>query len=124
MNTEELLKPIIEKALEVAETTGEFVIEQAPLLLQEFYAWHYALNISWIIINLIAIIIPFILHARLKYLLDDNNEDMHYLYAIPVITFGLLAFISFVCIFFNIFDLIKLVVAPKLYLIEHFKYLI
>jgi len=40
MNIEELLKPIIEKALKVAEQSGEFIIEQSPLLLQEFYKWH------------------------------------------------------------------------------------
>jgi hypothetical protein len=124
MNTEQLLKPIIEKALAVAETTGEFVIEQAPLLLQEFYAWHYALNISWIIINLITIILPFIIHSKLKYLWDRGDEDNQMLYMIPMIVSGILAFVSLICILFNIFDLLKLMVAPKLYLIEHFKHLI
>ena len=39
-NTDEVLAEAVKKALIVAEKTGEFAIEQAPLLLKEFYAWH------------------------------------------------------------------------------------
>ena len=44
-NLEEQLAKILEKALSVAEQTGEFAIEQAPLLLQKFYTWHISKNI-------------------------------------------------------------------------------
>ena len=54
---EELLKPYIEKALQLAEKTGEFVIEQAPELLQQFYAWHTVKNIAGITGSVLLIII-------------------------------------------------------------------
>ena len=46
--TDEVLSKVVEKALNVAEKTGDFVIEQAPLLLQEFYAWHIYSSIFFV----------------------------------------------------------------------------
>ena len=47
---EKQLAKVIEKAIQVAEETGQFVIDQAPDLLQEFYKWHIAKSILMITI--------------------------------------------------------------------------
>ena len=39
MDYEEILLPILNKAVQAAEATGDFVIEQSPLVLQEFMLW-------------------------------------------------------------------------------------
>ena len=46
--TEQLLETSLTKCLEVAEKTGQFVMEQAPDLLKQFYLWHTARNIAWV----------------------------------------------------------------------------
>jgi len=51
--TDEVLSKVVEKALIVAEKTGNFVIEQTPLLLQEFYKWHITESILGILLGLI-----------------------------------------------------------------------
>ena len=57
---ENTLNEILKKALEVAEKTGEFAIEQAPLLLQEFYMWHITESIILCLVGLIMVIEPYI----------------------------------------------------------------
>ena len=54
---EQQLGTILEKALNVAEKTGDFVLEQAPQLLQEFYMWHTSKFILGIILGIILLIL-------------------------------------------------------------------
>ena len=51
-NTDQVLSKVVEKALIVAEKTGNFVIEQTPLLLQEFYKWHITESILGILLGI------------------------------------------------------------------------
>ena len=62
--TDEVLSKVVEKALNVAEKTGEFAIEQAPLLLKEFYSWHIAKN-SLIKNRFLLLMLPFFVKALL-----------------------------------------------------------
>ena len=39
---EQTLKPLVEKAIKGLEQGADFVIDQAPLVIQEFYRWHIA----------------------------------------------------------------------------------
>ena len=116
----EKLENAVIKALELAEKTGEFVIEQAPEILQEFYNWHLASSIIWIVISLIVIIIycwnfkKWYNGAFIGY--DDNEE----LYTVLILLVGIASVFSIVGILENTIDLIKILTAPKLYLIEYF----
>lgn len=128
MNLEEQLKPIVEKALQVAEKTGEFALEQAPLLLQEFYNWHITSNVLWLIFALILVGIPFsfklacpkekkegFFTARfLGKLTTDSTASIFYTLSIVIWSSALFI------IFFSVKSLVKITVAPKLYLIEYF----
>ena len=124
--TDEVLSKVVEKALNVAEKTGEFVIEQAPLLLQEFYQWHICSSIFFIILGIAFIIIG----IRLPYFWLDKEErnwDFKYLNrygyegAISAwFCFGTGTIVGIIMLIVNIYDLVFILVAPKLYLIEYF----
>jgi hypothetical protein len=127
--TDKVLSEVVKKALMVAEKTGEFVIEQAPLLLQEFYNWHIVSSIFFIILFLIIAITC----IRLPYLwLTDKTKESSYdskyfgrygdeqIVALSwcICVFGVIS--AVIGLFTNIYDLVFILIAPKLYLIEYF----
>jgi hypothetical protein len=116
----ENLEKAVAKSLELAEKTGELVIEQAPEIIQEFYNWHLASSIIWIVISLIVIIIycwNFKKWYNGAFIGFDENEE---LYTVLILLVGLASVFSIVGILENTIDLIKILTAPKLYLIEYF----
>jgi len=124
--TDEVLAEVVKKALSVAEKTGDFVIEQAPLLLQEFYNWHICSSIFFIILGIAFIIIG----IRLPYFWLDKEErnwDFKYLnrYGYEGVIsawfcFSIGLIVGIVMLMVNIYDLVFILVSPKLYLIEYF----
>ena len=114
---------IVKKAIEVAEKTGNFVIEQTPLLIQEFFRWHIAQNIFGLVLGLFIILLgvffPLVFTDKKdigdKYLWRycyDNTG--HYITLVLSVIFG--------CIFILGcgYELIFIMTAPKIYLIEYF----
>lgn len=115
---EKQLAKIVEKSLEVAERTGEFVIEQAPELLQEFYMWHTASYILGIIlcVAVLAVISAFVVTIGKKNDWDFREEVVFF-----SVVFGVIGgLVSLVFLFTNIYNLTFVLIAPKLYLIEYF----
>lgn len=128
---EQQLINVLQKAIEVAEQTGEFAIEQAPLLLQEFYMWHITESILSILLGIFLIITPYILYRIFRKPIDtyDSYDDVKvgekYCMMMPLAITGMLvSTVSIVCgiviIFDNISRLLKIIISPKLYLIEYF----
>jgi len=119
--TDEVLSEIVKKALTVAEKTGDFVIEQTPLLLQEFYRWHIAKSSLSILISLFTVIcILVLINKHRKYVakeeLDMSDPECFF----PRI-FGWIGFFVAVGFFISyVYDLAFILFAPKLYLIEYF----
>jgi len=107
---EKQLAEILEKALAVAEQTGEFVIEQAPLLLQEFYRWHIAKYSLGIFLSLVS----FVLIYKFSKFMVKRTEDESAILINGLSTFPLITITAF------IYKLLFILVAPKLYLIEYF----
>ncbi len=107
---EEELKKALEQGLKLAEKTGEFVIEQAPELLQQFYNWHLVENIIVFSVGLLMLIASI---WSIRYGLKEYESEYQILGA-----FGIL--ISLVCLIIGAMSTIKILVAPKIYLIEHF----
>lgn len=131
--TDEVLAEVVKKALTVAEKTGDFVIEQAPLLLQEFYNWHITVSILGILLG----ICIFLLGRYIPNIWIINNESQgnyssKYFskytkneYWENGITLAWIIFFtglltSIVIISINLYNLLFLLIAPKLYLIEYF----
>ena len=119
--TDEVLSKVVEKALTVAEKTGEFAIEQAPLLLQEFYAWHIASSCLGVALFVFIISLLFYSLRRLNKWGDKENLDLsdaEYFFPKMLSWTGVLISFVFLCI--NIYNLAFICFAPKLYLIEYF----
>lgn len=111
---ENQLLVLIKKAMEVAESTGEFVIDQAPLLLQEFYDWRTASHIllSCLFVVPLCFFIYFYRTAEWEYV-DSFREVMS-------IVFGIASAVMLILAIINIYQLVFIYTAPKLYLIEYF----
>ena len=126
------LAELVKKGIEVAEKTGNFVIDQAPLLLQEFYRWHIASAILGIlfgvIIYLIGRYLPFLwLHKEKpnKYSVNffgkwGTGDGISRDPSASWILFTITTLVSLIFIFINLYTLVFILVAPKLYLIEYF----
>jgi hypothetical protein len=118
LSMEETLSAIVTKAMQVAEATGEFVMEQAPLLLQEFYAYRLILEWTWTIsvgvftFGLLALLIFGWVGAVKNRDLDDA--------ALPLTLLSFLWMVPFLIWVECFLDLLMLYVAPKLYLIDYF----
>lgn len=106
----ETLEIILKKALELAEKTGDFAVEQSPILLQEFYIWHMWTAILGIVLALLISLVIFIIIRVIVKNLDDTSCYLYnWIQIIPIAILGI-----------NIYNLVFVLVAPRLYLIEYF----
>lgn len=127
--TDEVLSKAVEKGIALAEKTGSFVIEQAPLLLQEFYNWHIAKSVFGIILGISIMFIGYNVRKIWGKKVDKNyskdwNEIVINGVASEEVSTTVTIAISFIfgitAISINAYNLIFILVAPKLYLIEYF----
>ena len=115
-NSEELLRPLVEKAIEGIEKGVDFTIEQAPLLVQEFYNWHIAESVFYLVLSVILLSMPYFMYRLAKRCEVFREEGI----ALPIIV-SVSGIMLGGCMFLeSLLDLIKLIVAPRLYLIEYF----
>ena len=125
---EQTLSKVIEKSLALAEKTGEFVVDQAPDLLQEFYTWHTMKAGFYVLLGFVFIMLGIFLpklwgekeedrYSSIHYLNRYFNEDIMTLNVINHMVFGIVGTIMFLV---NLHSLIYILVAPKLYIIEYF----
>ena len=119
--TDKQIAEILKKGLEVAEKSGNFVIEQAPDLVKQLITYK---TIETSICVLIEITLMYLIFRYFKYLYKKNNENSDFLYDNEfhfggiTITFvlSILCFFAFIC---DISNLIQLIFAPKIYLLEY-----
>ena len=125
--TDEVLSEVVKKAVILAEKTGNFIIEQAPDILQEFYNWKIISYIMGILLSIIIFLIgryiPYLwlddkesYSSDLKYFSKWGDEGVPWGYTLFIIT----TIISLLLIAKNIYCLIFIITAPKLFLIEYF----
>lgn len=126
---ENALESAVLKALDFAEKTGEFVIDAAPGLIQEFIAWktmhHIASIIMCIVIFLVIKYAPCLFFKKQEKAGYEEASYFGYVgHEIPVIIFyiilgcwSLFAVIEIAC---SIMNLIKIIYAPNIYLMEYF----
>ena len=114
-NTEKQLELAIKKGLELAEKGGEFVVDQAPELLREFYLWHTTLDVVIILITLPLLIAS--IYCLYKWVNDSSTWSDYEGIGIASIFTGIGS--SVFLIGFGL-DLVKILITPKLYLIEYF----
>lgn len=118
--TDQQLAEILKKGLEAAEKTGNFVVEQAPDLIQQLIVWK---TCEYIFLILISIAFLFSIykwhksgikrHENFTYFSQEIEFAIFCIYSIGVILiFGIALFTSFL-------NLIQILVAPKIWLIEY-----
>jgi hypothetical protein len=108
------LAEVVRRSIDLAEKTGDFVIEQAPDLIQQFYAWQYAYHYMWVIAGLSFALIPLVICIILRRDIYNNDAEPVWIFVV----LNSLVFLLPACDSF--FMLVKLQVAPKIYIIEHF----
>ena len=119
--TDKQIAEILKKGLEAAEKSGNFVIEQAPDLVKQLITYK---TIETSICVLIEITLMYLIFRYFKYLYKKNNEDSDFisdnefhiggmLISLVVAIFMFIAFIT------DISNLIQLIFAPKIYLLEY-----
>ena len=123
MNTEtdKQIAEILKKGLEVAEKSGNFVIEQAPDLVKQLITYK---TIETSICVLIEITLMYLIFRYFKYLYKKTNENSDFisdngLHVGAIITTFVLSIFLFFVFIFDISNLIQLIFAPKIYLLEY-----
>ena len=108
------------------KATKEFAVEQAPIVIQEILKWGLVIELFQFIISLMLLIAGIImLKKSFKddwYKKADVNYSVGHFFAIMgawiIFTIGVLTSVI------EILDPIKVIVAPRLYLIEYFAHLV
>ena len=101
-------------ALQYLQATEVFVAEQAPLLVQEVLMFELAKAIVWLTIWLL-LVVGFLI-ATIKVYKDVKEGEVIVIVSIQLI-------LSTVGVVDQLFTLLKIVFAPRLYLIEQFRQL-
>ena len=123
MNTEtdKQIAEILKKGLEAAEKSGNFVIEQAPDLVKQLITYK---TIETSICVLIEITLMYLIFIYFKYLYKKNNEDSDFIpenafHGVGIIITSLMGIFLFFVFINDISNLIQLIFAPKIYLLEY-----
>ena len=116
----------IEKALDLAEKTGEFVIEQAPEVLREFYMWQIVSSLLLILLSVALFItgryLPYLWLSKEKYEWDTKyfgrygEDDAVFSWAL----FSISSLVSITILACSIYNLLYIIIAPKMYIIDYF----
>ena len=113
---EAVLTEILTKALEVAEKTGVFVVDQAPEVIQQLLVWHMVESIIYCLVTFVASI-AFILFVRVG--VKGDWEEIFP--AIGCVVSGIFCFGFAVpgVVEGFLFNWLKIMLTPKLYLLEY-----
>ena len=134
---EKQLARVIEKSIELAEKTGDFVIEQGGELLEEFYRWHLWSNAVTLVFCVLSAVLIIVVFFKVGIKHDENNpvinnydrvvlfgNEYHLVFIILYSVLGSICFVfSIAEVIFSIYRILQILVAPKLYLLEHFNLL-
>lgn len=135
MDFETTLEPLVLKAIKAIESTGDFLVEQTPLVIQEFIMWKTVEHSMMIVVALFLCIgVPFILSRFLGSDSDDYSDFSIFNKHFDLSDFGaglykdsifLVLSIILCCVGVGIFlhhafSLAEVIIAPKVYLLEYF----
>lgn len=111
MNKDEAVAAVLSKALEVANTTGEFVVEQAPDVVNQLVSYYTALYGAGLIAGIVLLTLAIILF--IKGWRNNEWEDVRVVLslflAMPGLALGIV----------NTLSLLKIMLAPKIWLMEY-----
>ena len=123
--TDKQLAEILKKGLETAEKTGNFIVEQAPDLIRQLLIWKTVEYSVYVILGISLIIYFYRWTKKVSKEMKENEDDFEDYFmdsfANILITIGQLSLLiaGIILIDENLQDLIQIVFAPKIYLIEY-----
>ena len=123
--TDKQLAEILKKGLETAEKTGNFIVEQAPDLIRQLLIWKTVEYSVYVIIGISLIVYFYRWTKKVTKEMKENEDDFEDYFmdsfANILITIGQLSLLitGIILIAENLQDLIQIVFAPKIYLIEY-----
>ena len=123
--TDKQLAEILKKGLETAEKTGNFIVEQSPDLIRQLLIWKTVEYSVYVILGISLIIYFYRWTKKVSKEMKENEDDFEDYFmdsfANILIAIGQLSLliIGMMLIAENLQDLIQIVFAPKIYLIEY-----
>jgi hypothetical protein len=120
MDKSSLTEQLINDLLTSLRSTKEFVLAQAPDVVKQILTWNLWVHLIWIIFGFAVGLFGVIFFGHLR---KSKREgcDERFMCGIAQLAFC----IAFAVIFMsNIFEVVQILVAPKLYLIEYFSNLL
>jgi hypothetical protein len=99
-----------------------FVQQQAPDLAKQIVSWGLWSSISEAFLNVITMVIIYKIWKHWAIVKWNENEEPTAM--VFMVIGGIIFIIMFICVWVNVEEIIKCLVAPKLYLIEYIKNLI
>jgi uncharacterized membrane protein YraQ (UPF0718 family) len=95
----------------------EFAQEQSPMVVQEFLVWKFAQSVIWVIVGVIAIgALGFLIKKCVSRISKSDEGEIYFLpIAISVVVIVVICFINIVP---NIEQIVKVKVAPRVFMIE------
>ena len=97
----------------------EFAQEQSPMVVQEFLLWKFAQSVIWVIVGVIAIGVLGFLIKKCVSKLKNSKSDEDQIYVLPIIISVVLSVvICFANIVPNVEQIVKVKVAPRVFMIE------
>ncbi len=105
--------------LDYLQSSAGFVVEQTPLVLQEILTYYFVFHLIWVAVCLVPLV-AWIYTIR-RYIRDyakyshDEKENWGFCMAFG----GVVAALAQIGTLSNLFEVIKIILAPRLYLIEY-----
>jgi hypothetical protein len=118
MNEElqEILAEILDKSVKVAQETGQWAMDKAPALIEQFLTWHFYEAVFFASLSLITTVIcvSTIIVCKKQAAGNKYSETQMGSTVVSIIV-GVVAFIALLV---NIYNIIFITVAPEIYLIQ------
>lgn len=119
------LEQVVEKVASYVEAGAEFAVTQAPLLVREILNWEIALRCGAAFVSFVAL--AFGLWA-FRYIYVQERYDRYSRYSdsavLGMVAAGSVSAVGLATFVYNTFALVKVLVAPRLFLLEYFSHLV
>lgn len=118
--TEKLLNEALAGAIDAVKTTGNFVVEQAPDLIRQLLLYNTVMLSAWVLLGVVVLIATgLIVRKAWKWEKTLRGGDSGVGLALGGISFVIGGILGCTLIFGHISELIKIVLAPKIWLLEY-----
>lgn len=118
--TEKLLNEALAGAINAVKTTGNFVVEQAPDLIRQLLLYNTVMLSAWVLLGIVVLIATgLIVRKAWKFEKTLSYPDQGAGIAVGVVTFLVGGVVGCSLVFGHISELIKIVLAPKIWLLEY-----